>query len=128
MAYNYCWIFRRVDTILTSSPRCGMQDLVQTLKIGRHTIEKAVLRCTTKTFRRYQNQKVLESCYRFLLEEAGASGKEIAFRIGYKRPASLARFIKRSTGRNLTSLRALTGILPADSNNAPQMLHNSPKC
>jgi methylphosphotriester-DNA--protein-cysteine methyltransferase len=128
MTYNHCWVYLRVNAILTSSPRCRLLDLVQMLKIGRHTIEKAVLQSTAMTFRHYQNKKVLESCNRLFAQEEGVSGKEIAFRMGYKHAASLARCVKRSTGRNLTSLRTLTGIWPADSNNAPQMLHNSPKC
>jgi AraC-like DNA-binding protein len=128
MAYNYYWIILRIDTILTSSPRCSMLGLEQTLKIGRHTLEKAILRFTGMTFRQYHKLKILEACDRLLRRNEDLTIKEMAAALGYRQATSLSRFVKRSTGRTVGFLKATEGIIRADSNNAPQMLHNSPKC
>ena len=112
MTYNHRQIFAKLETILSSTPRCRLKDLAQTLNLDRHTIEKAVRESTGTTFRQYQNHMVLERCLSLLTQECDLNGKQVARQVGYGSTSSFSRFVKRRTGQTPTCIRKKPSIYP----------------
>jgi AraC-like DNA-binding protein len=104
MAYNHRQIFQRLDTILSSNPRCPLRVLAGLLDVHCRTIQRTVHESAGMTFQKYRNKKLLEQSLS-LLEEEGLSEKEIACRVGFDCTSSFSRFVKRATGQTPTSLR-----------------------
>jgi len=95
MAYDKKRLFELVKTWLAENPRLGLGDLARELRIGRHTLERAVKSCTNMDFRQYQIECLL---MRADADLSGKSVKEVALSLGYKSPRAFSRVYKAVRG------------------------------
>ncbi len=98
-------IFRQIDVILTESPGIHLQSLTNSLRMDRHDIESTVRRCTGMSYRRFQQQKVLEKAKLLLSQQDPI--KVIALELNYRYPQDFSRFIRHMTGRTASELRTI---------------------
>lgn len=105
MSYNHRQILQRLDAVLSSTPRCPLETLAQTLGVCRRTVERTVQEFWGIRFHEYRDKRLLGRCISIMGQEM-LSEKEIAFRAGFRCTSSFCRFIKQRTGQTLTSLRS----------------------
>ena len=105
MTYNHRKLLSQMDDLLGASPRLPLGKLSEELGVDRHTLEKAVHRIRRKSFRDYQNKKLLRKSLILLAQEGNKSIKDIAMTIGYRTSEPFSRFIKTMTGRSPTEIR-----------------------
>jgi len=107
MAYNLNSIYQEVDKRLSANPDLQLLRLAADLCCSYATIEKAVLNCTSLSFREFKNAKRLEITHSLLIQGSGA--REIATELGYKWQGNFSRFLKNSIGLSFKELRRKTG-------------------
>jgi two-component system response regulator YesN len=105
MAYNLSRLFDRIKLDLGSNPRLSLAALSLTLKIERHTIEKAVRVVDGRRFRDLRNELLLRRAKALLSADAALSIKEVAYLLGYRSPQAFARFVRRVSGYSPSGLR-----------------------
>jgi AraC-like DNA-binding protein len=105
MAYNLRRLFTNLDDALSQNPNLRLGTFAKDIRVGRHTVEKAVLEAVGMSFRDYRNQRLLEEARRLLIEEFNLSEKEIAFKLGYRSRDAFCRFVKINTGACPSDLR-----------------------
>src|SRR5439155_11925130 len=98
-----------MDDLLGASPRLPLGKLSENLGVERHTLEKAVHRIRRKSFRDYQNKRLLRKALILLAQEGNKSIKDIAMTIGYRTSEPFSRFIKTMTGRTPTRSEIIGG-------------------
>lgn len=98
MAYDLQGMFLRINRQLRASPGLSLEQLADSIKVERHTIEKAVKTVTGKTFRELRGDILLEHAKMLLGNNPNQSIKEVAFQLGYRSQRSFSRFIKASAG------------------------------
>ncbi len=103
MAYDYDRIFDEVDNQLSKRPAVHLYELSRNLHCSHPTIEKAILVKTSRPFRIYRQEKLVERV--LFLAKTTTSVKEIAFEVGFKWPEHLNRIIKNLTGHTISELR-----------------------
>lgn len=108
MSYNLEMLFQTVDSPLKSSPRLSPKDPSRELRVGRHSIEKAVKVSTGGSFRQLRKEVLLTEIRDLLSASPTESIKGISFRVGYKSARSFARFVKNSTSQTAGELRRVT--------------------
>jgi transcriptional regulator GlxA family with amidase domain len=106
MAYDLNGLYTRIQRNLSSTPYMSLHELSVRLRVERHTIEKAVKKATSKTFREMRNLLLLEHARGLLDGNPNQSIKEVAFKLGYRSQRSFSRFIKSSLGCSPKELRA----------------------
>jgi methylphosphotriester-DNA--protein-cysteine methyltransferase len=102
MAYNSRKIFLEVDRLLTEKPNVRLHELARRLRRSHPTIEKAVFRHTSLTFREYQKKRLLEMGIDYLKQ--GYKPREIGSLLGYKWSENYLHLVKISTGHSLREL------------------------
>lgn len=75
------------------------------LGVHRHTIHRAIRTIRGISFRKLQQEMLLERALHFLTERSELSVKQIAISLGYGSPQSFARFIRARTGASATETR-----------------------
>src|SRR5439155_26477616 len=75
-----------MDDLLGASPRLPLGKLSEELGVDRHTLEKAVHRIRRKSFRDYQNKKLLRKAFILLAQEGNKSIE------GYRHDHRLSNF------------------------------------
>jgi two-component system response regulator YesN len=82
-----------------------LDELSKSLRVERHTIERAIKRTTGNTFREFRARLLLEKAKRVLDEDPLQSIKEVAFILGYSSQRAFCRFTKANAGCSPTELR-----------------------
>jgi AraC-like DNA-binding protein len=94
MTYDATMLAREILHLLQSRPRLTLTELSRQLGIDRHTIEKACIEATRKSFREHKRAlRYVEVC-RLLSQGHTTSVKEVAFLAGFSSPAALSRFVR----------------------------------
>ncbi len=106
MAYNTLRIFNEVDKKLSIKPYLRLRELAQHFNCSHPTIEKAVQKHSSLSFRAYQAKKLLEKGSALLMQ--GYSTKQIAYELGYKWPEDFSRFVRKSVGCSLREFNSAT--------------------
>jgi AraC-like DNA-binding protein len=88
-----------VDKKLSMKPEVKLSELARHFNCSHPTIEKAILKHSSLSFRSYQAKKLLEKGSALLKQ--GYSTKQIAYELGYKWPESFSRFVKKAIGCSL---------------------------
>lgn len=102
MAYDYDELFVQIDERLSAQPAVRLYELARLLQCSHPTVERAVTKHTSLSFRQYQKRKLLEKAVDLLRQ--GYRAREIGPAIGYKWPENFMRFVKKSTGHSLSTL------------------------
>src|SRR5436309_9913298 len=95
MAYHKRRLFELVKTRLPVKPRLSLVDLARELRIGRHTLERAVKSCTNMRFRQFQIECL---SIRADADLTSKSVKEVAFALEYKSSRAFSRAYKAVRG------------------------------
>jgi two-component system, response regulator YesN len=98
MAYDLVGIFIRVNHHLRTVPGASLEEIAASMKVERHTIEKAVKKATGKTFREVRTRILVEHARDLLDRNPNHTIKEVAFQLGYQSQRSFSRFIKSVVG------------------------------
>jgi AraC-like DNA-binding protein len=102
MAYDYDELFVQIDKRLSAQPAMRLYELARQLECSHPTVERAVTKHTSLSFRQYQKGKLLDKAVHLLRQ--GYRAREIGPAIGYKWPENFMRFVKKSTGHSLSTL------------------------
>ena len=102
MAYNSREIFLEIDRRLTMKPSLHLHELARQLGCSHPTIEKAVLKHTSLTFREYQKNRLLDMGIEYLKQ--GYKVREIGSLLGYKWSENFLRLVRSFTGLSLREL------------------------
>lgn len=106
MSYDVTVVFDEIWRRLSRVPLTSIECISSELGISRGTIEKAIKRCSGKTFRALQREALLLRVTTLVSSDAPLlSVKEIAFAVGYQSPRSFARAIRRASGLSPQALR-----------------------
>jgi AraC-like DNA-binding protein len=106
LSYNRVHLLQCIDALISSRPCVLLRDLSRELGVGRQRIEKAIRASTGISFRDYRKRRCLEKALHLLLTDGYLPEKQIATRLGYGSTAAFCRFIKSSTGKTPSQLRA----------------------
>ena len=104
MAYNRRALLKKLDALVSGSPRIRLSEIAGTLGVDRHTIENAMRSNRHMSFRQYRRKELLKKAQE-LLEQPHLSVKEIGIKLGYASAASFSRFVQQSTGKSPSRLR-----------------------
>ena len=96
MAYDSDEVFAEIDKRLSETPATHLYELATELKCSQPTIEKAIRKATSLSFRDYRVKKLLEKIQQF--QQNGYTKKQMGFQLGYKWPGNLTRLIKCGKG------------------------------
>lgn len=102
MAYSSRRIFLEVDRRISLKPSLGLHEFSRQLPCSHPTIEKAVLKHTSLTFREYQKKRLLEAGVAYMKD--GYKPREIGSLLGYRWPENFLRFVKANAGCSLREL------------------------
>jgi AraC-like DNA-binding protein len=103
MTYDLSSLFAEVDKRLSANPALCLFQLADELCCSYATVQKAVFKHTSLSFRAFKNTKRLEAA-RSLIRQRWAA-KEIALQLGYNWPESFSRFLRNSTGISFKEIR-----------------------
>lgn len=109
MAYNSRRIYLEVDRRLAEKPSLRLHELARKLRCSHPTIEKAIFRHTSLTFRDYQKKRLLEMGIDYLRQ--GYKPREIGSLLGYRWSENFLRLVKTSTGCSLRELSENDGAI-----------------
>ena len=105
MSYDKSMLAREILQRLKSTPDLTLKELSRQLGIDRHTIEKACVDATCKSFREHKSSlKYAEVC-RLLSEAHTTSIKQVAFSAGFSSPSAFTRFVRSAAGVTPIELR-----------------------
>jgi len=90
---------------LSTLPRKPLGDVARELGVDRHTVERAVISRTGKTFRQLQHEAVVARAVRLLNCEPARSVKEVALLLGYTSASAFSRALRRDCGESPTEIR-----------------------
>lgn len=107
MTYDPRLLFNEISRRLSEKPFTSLQDLSSQLRVAPRTIEKAILRGTGSTFRKFQSQLLLRRVKSLMLGLPASSVKELAHQAGYSSPRSFGRAVKRACGLTPVELRSV---------------------
>jgi AraC-like DNA-binding protein len=82
-----------------------LEELSLRIGVGRHTIERAVKKATSLTFRELRNRVMLEQARKMLEGCPNLSIKEIAFELKYGSHRAFSRFVRTMAGSSPKELR-----------------------
>ena len=105
MSYDVLGLFSAIETQLASNPATSLSAFSHTLRVERHTLEKAVRGRTGKSFREFRQGVRLSAAKSLLLANFARSIKEVSLLLGYKSPQAFARFVKTSSGLTPSQIR-----------------------
>lgn len=106
MSYDAQRLARTVRQRLSQEPLTSLTAMAAALGVERHTITRVCRSHLGLTFRRLQAEYVGAWLRTLLSRPDSMSIKEISRLLGYKHPRSLARKVRRETGRTPTALRS----------------------
>jgi AraC-like DNA-binding protein len=99
-------LFRAIAIELDARPHLSLAELSRTFSVSRGMIGKAVASGSGVTFRKFQENVLMNKIRHDLLSKPTFALKELSFDLGFKSPHSFARFIKRVTGQCPHELRS----------------------
>lgn len=105
MTYDKATLTQEVLNLLRSRPNVTLTEVSVQLKVNRHTIERACLDTTRKSFREHKSSAKFEEVCRLLSQTRTTSIKEVAFSTGFNSSAAFTRFVRKMAGLTPTELR-----------------------
>jgi AraC-like DNA-binding protein len=90
---------------LSSNRVAGLHDLAAELRVGRHTIQRALRIHGRTSYRKLQGSILRDELVRRVAAEPTLSIKEIAAGLGYEHGRSLSRRFRQLTGQSPTARR-----------------------
>src|SRR5690242_10319859 len=124
MSYDSRLLFEEISVCLRARPSETLDDISQTLKVSRRTIEKAISVSTGGTFRRLREEILIASVRELFASQPTLAIKELCAVVGFMSANSFARAIKRASGSSPEELRSRVAREVLDAQNTGRTPRN----
>jgi transcriptional regulator GlxA family with amidase domain len=97
MAHNQNALLQQISELIYKSPDSSLNEIAKSVEVERHTIEKAVQRHLSTSFRQWRLMTIMRRAEEFL-EASNLGIKEIAALSGYRSASAFSRAFKNTRG------------------------------
>ena len=106
MSYNQRLLFGKIFNLLRENPCRKLEDLSESLRVSRQTIQKVVFASAGRTFKEFREEIFLANVRHYFGSKPSLSIKEVSSGIGCRSASSFARAIRRTCGFTPAELRS----------------------
>jgi AraC-like DNA-binding protein len=106
MSYDQRLLFGKISSMLRENPCRKLEDLSESLRVSRQTIQKVVAASAGRTFKQFREEIFLANVRHYFGSQPSLSIKEVSSGIGFKSASSFARAIRRACGFTPEELRS----------------------